>query len=165
MVVRAMHRKIQAELDIVGEKNGEEMNDDAEARLWKERTKLAKHYSAVGKTGYKKQVVNHLETLLLDDGFASRLDETEGKLVFRNGILDLRTEEFREGFLSDDMISTTLAHEYQKDSFEVDKMRELRGYLEQILNNNEEHLEYYLCCLGHAFTGSSSKVKGLYIVV
>ena len=58
---------------------------------------MAKHYSAVGKTGYTKQVVNHLETLLRDEVFASRLDETEGKLVFRNGILDLRTEEFREG--------------------------------------------------------------------
>ena len=51
---------------------------------------------------------------------------------------------FREGFLSDDMISTTLAHEYQKDSFNDDNMRELRGYLKQILNNNDEHLEYYV---------------------
>ena len=165
MVVRAMQRKIQAELDIVGEKIGEETNDDAEARLWKERTELARHYNAVGKTSYTKQVVNHLETLLLDEVFASKLDDTEGTLVFRNGILDLRTEEFRDGFLSDDMISTTLAHEYQKESFDVDKMRELRGYLKQILNNNEEHLEYYLCCLGHAFTGSSSKVKGLYFII
>ena len=84
MVVRAMYRKIQAELDIVGEKNGEETNDNAEARLLKER-ELAKHYSAVGKTGYTKQVVNHLETLLLDEGFASRLDETEGSWCSATG--------------------------------------------------------------------------------
>ena len=55
VVVRAMQRRIQAEMDIVREENGEETNDDAEARLWKERAELAKHYSAVGKTGYTKR--------------------------------------------------------------------------------------------------------------
>ena len=47
VVVRTMQRKIQAEMDIVWEKNGDETNDDAKGRLWKEHTALAKHYNAV----------------------------------------------------------------------------------------------------------------------
>ena len=109
--------------------------------------------------------MRYLKNILVDEWFGKKLDKTEGKLVFKNGILDLETEQFQLGFKSEDYISLTLNYDYGRNDFDEEKMGILRGHLKKILNNDEEHLEYYLCCIGHAFTGASNKVKGLYLLM
>lgn len=124
-----------------------------------------KHYrEAVGKPSYLGQTIRYLRTLLLDNEFEKKLDNTSGLVIFADGIFDLKTGEFRAGIRKDDYVSFTLSINYPPD-FDNRKMANLRTNLKKILNWNDEHLEYYLGVLGYAFTGDAHLEKSIYYIV
>ena len=147
-------------------------HDDYRNAIGEEAKKAAKsiinelenHYKNVGKSSYISQTIKYLRTLLLDNEFEKKLDNTAGLVVFADGIFDLKTGEFRMGIRKDDYVSFTLSVNYPPDFADI-KMADLRNILKKILNWNDEHLEYYLGVLGYAFTGSSHLEKSIYYIV
>jgi phage/plasmid-associated DNA primase len=120
----------------------------------------------VGKSAYVSQVAKYLQPSLLDHKFPKKLDNTRGLFIFADGILNLRTQLFQEGFKSEDYITTTISHKYHEIKYiDKTKMDQLRLNLKQILNNNNTHLEYYLGVVGHAMTGDSHLEKSIYYIV
>ena len=75
--------------------------------------------------------------LLKDDQFVNTLDSNEGFLVFRNGMIDLSTLEFREGIRSSDFITATIPFDYEVP--DQDGVEFVRNVIFKICNANESH--------------------------
>lgn len=92
--------------------------------------------------------------------FFNLIDNGLYKIVFKNGIFDLTTMEFKNRIKQEDYVSKTIHFDYEKPTDE--ELSYVRNILKQICNWNEEHLDYYLSILGYAFTGNSSKEQNFY---
>jgi hypothetical protein len=108
-------------------------------------------------------ILKFLKDYLSDNEFYSKLDVNRYKVAYKNGMLDLKTLEFREGLIASDMITQTIPYNYERgDKKNIDK---IRLELLKICNNNETHLEYYLSALGYAMTGDSMKLQEFYYII
>jgi hypothetical protein len=108
-------------------------------------------------------IIKFLKDYLNDNDFYSKLDINKYKIAYKNGILDLKTHEFREGLLASDYLTQTIPYNYERaDKATIDK---IRFELLKICNNNKTHLEYYLSALGYAMTGDSMKLQEFYYII
>lgn len=116
------------------------------------------------KTGFKANIIQFLKTLLSNNEFYKKLDVNSGKLAFMNGIMDLKTRVFTQGIKPDDFITNTIPYEYK--GFDESKLNYLKNdVLKKILNNDDEHLEYFLSIIGYTFIGQPNLEKSLYFGV
>ena len=129
-----------------------------------EKSKLyLKSYKTISSSGYLNVLTKFLRTPLADNTFEMKLDNNFGKLAFQNGIMDLETKEFRIGIQADDFITNTIPYDY-KPACNI-KKEYVKEKLLEILNNNKEHLEYFLSLIGFSFIGSPHLEKSLYFCV
>lgn len=122
-----------------------------------------KQFIKVDHSGYTNQIGNHLCTILNDSTFASRLDSKKYVLVFKNGILDLKTGKFREGLFYDDMVSKCIPFDYSISS--IDDINTISNIFFKICNANIEHSRYYSSVLGYALTGDAEMEKAIWFLV
>ena len=106
---------------------------------------------------YKSIEVFLRSYLYADDKWLERLDNNPYFIAYQNGILDLKTLEFREGLLSTDYLTHTLPFKRAKAT-EEDKQW-VNEEIKKICNYNDRHRERYLGQLGYAFCGDASKVQ------
>lgn len=131
-------------------------DDDAMYKeLANKKKQYANHYSNVCKSGFNNMVVKYLKSYLTDNDFCDKLDDGFYKMVFRNGIMDLRTMIFKSGITQNDFITKTIPFDFEKPTDE--DVAFVRENIKKICNYNEGHLNYYLSTLGYAFTGDSSR--------
>jgi phage/plasmid-associated DNA primase len=132
-------------------------------KLLKTSEEYLKCYKAISSASYLSVVVKFLKTHLRDDTFDNKLNMNAGFLAFKNGIINLQTGEFRYGIVSEDFISATIPHDYKPA--DATKKAYLKSILLQILNNNKQHLEYFLSLIGFTFIGTPHLEKSLYFCV
>jgi len=138
--------------------------EGAEKEVYIEKSKeYLKAYKSISSSGFLNVLTKYLRTLLTVNDFADKLDANTGKLAFKNGIMDLETLQFREGILSSDFITQTIPYDYTKA--DPSKIISLKSNLKKILNNNDEHLEYFLSIIGFCFIGIPHKEKSIYFCV
>ena len=119
-----------------------------------------KAYKDISCSSYLTVLCKYLKPQLTDDTFATKLDNNKGKLAFKNGILDLETKQFREGILWSDFITDTIQYDYIPSKTDF-----IKTVLLKILNNNQEHLEYYLSLIGYSFIGDPDLEKSIYFMI
>lgn len=112
-------------------------------------------YAKASEKSHLSMIKDFLTTYICDDNFIGNLDNNLYQLVFQNGILDLKTMQFRRGLLKEDYLTKCIPYDYVKP-LESDVLR-VRSELLKICNNNESHLEYYLSLIGYSLTGDSSR--------
>ena len=122
-----------------------------------------KLYRYIGGTAYLSVITRNLKVFLNDNTFSDKLDATTGILAFKNGIVDLKTGQFRKGILSNDFISDTIPHDYSAANSTGKEF--VKSVLLKILNNNHEHLEYFLSIIGYTFIGESHREKSIYFCI
>jgi phage/plasmid-associated DNA primase len=122
--------------------------------------KWMRFYTDINKPCHLSVLIKCLRPLLTDNNFVNQLDTNVGKLVFQNGIMDLKTGVFQCGFKSTDYITKTIPYDYVKTDYSF-----LKSVLLKILNNNEEHLEYFLRIIGYALTGDAELEKSIYFMI
>jgi phage/plasmid-associated DNA primase len=129
-----------------------------------EKSKIyLKSYKSVSGSSFLNVLTKYLKTLLADDKFVDKLDANKGQLAFQNGIMDLETKVFRQGIFSSDFITQTIPYDYVKG--DATKKEFIKSVLLKILNNNVEHLEYFLSIIGYTFIGSPNLEKSIYFCV
>jgi hypothetical protein len=101
------------------------------------------------------EIKNFLTTYINDDTFINRLDENKYELAFQNGILNLKTLEFKNGLSKEDYLTKCIPSNYDKPSNE--DVEKVKNELLKICNNNIQHLEYYLSFLGYSLTGDADR--------
>lgn len=120
-------------------------------------------YKKISTSSFLNVLTKYLKTLLADDKFADKLDANKGILAFKNGIVDLETRQFRAGIQSDDYITQTIPYDY--NPADQDKKEFIKRALLKILNNNQEHLDYFLSIIGYSFIGAPNLEKSIYFCV
>lgn len=139
----------------------ERTDDETKKKAFEDDIKKYKaHYRDVGKGAFTAQMINILETELFDSAFESTLDLQPYKMAYKNGILDLKTLEFREGLYSTDLLTQTIPYNYEKAK--VEDIAFVRKELLKICNMNPEHLEFYLSSVAYALTGDASKIQAFW---
>lgn len=129
-----------------------------------EKSKLyLKSYKTISSSGFLNVLTRFLKTLLTDNTFEEKLDNNPNKLAFQNGIMNLETKEFRYGIYAEDYITDTIRYDYTPANLE--KKQFVKDVLLKILNNNKEHLEYFLSLIGFSFIGTPHLAKSLYFCV
>lgn len=118
--------------------------------------KVNKVYRSIDTASFRAGMECHCKCgdVINDPDFENKLDKTEGKIVFKNGILDLKTGEFRKGFKYDDFLSFTLDFNY-KDNINENDLNEMREIFLKICNNDFNDLKNFLKVIGYALTGAA----------
>ena len=164
MITNAIQRKIdEARESLLAVKNRPSTTDEQRAEFDKKEKKYMGHYKDITNSGYNNQLIKFLTDYLYDAEFTSYLDNSLYKLAFQNGILDLKTLEFRYGIRQEDYLTKCIPHSYVEP--EQEKVDWVRNKLKQICNWNENHLEYYLSMLGYALTGDSTKEQNFWYLL
>lgn len=121
------------------------------------------YYKIINGSSYSSSLIRNLKDLLRDNHFDEKLDKNPGKLAFLNGVMDLETKTFRNGLRWDDYLTDTIQYPYEKA--DIEKTNFVRSVLKKILNNNEEHLEYFLSVIGYSFIGKPDLEKSMYFMI
>lgn len=122
-----------------------------------------KCFKTLDKLSFMSSLIKDLEVLLLDDTFIDKLDKQPYKLVFKNGIYDIKTKTFRE-IEKHDYISKTMKINYS-NNINKENREWILGQLLKICNMNQKHLEYYLSILGFCLLGVPEKQQEIYCLV
>ena len=131
-----------------------------------EKSKIyLKSYKSISANGFLNVLTKFLKTLLADNTFEKKLDNNAGKLVFKNGIMDLQTHEFTVGIQASDFVTDTIPYAYEPTNICKQKKQFVKDVLLKILNNNVDHLEYFLGLIGFTFIGNPHLEKSIYFCV
>ncbi len=122
-----------------------------------------KCFTKLDKLSYMTSLIKDLEVLLLDNTFTEKLDKQPYKLVFKNGIYDIKTKSFRE-IQKHDYISKTMKIDYS-NNINKENRKWILEQLLKICNMNQKHLEYYLSILGFCLLGVPEKQQEIYCLV
>jgi len=162
---KEIHENIDAQLSAQkrNDKEGEEKEKKKGDQLLKKHKEFLKQLNNIGSPGYSSKLKDGMAKYLREDHMDRKMDKMVGRFVFADGILDLRSNIFTEGFRLCDYVSEfSIDREFKSLRPCKIKSSLLRKKLKQIFNNNEEHLEYNLHAIGHSMTGDASKVKAIY---
>ena len=122
-----------------------------------------KAYTDISKSGFLSVLTKYCKSLLVDNTFGDKLDNNKGKLAFKNGIMNLETLEFKAGIDWSDYLTETIPYPYTTAVCRQDS--NVKKVLKKILNNNDEHLEYFLSVIGYSFIGRPELEKSLYFMI
>jgi phage/plasmid-associated DNA primase len=103
--------------------------------------------------------------LLFEHEFYERSDSQKYVIAYKDGILDLKTGEFRKGILPEDYLTKTLSFDYVGCKDDDEDVQFVRNELIKICNNNKGHFDYYCSTIGVALTGDASHAQELYLVL
>jgi len=133
-------------------------------KLHKIRMEYMKHYEKINSPSFISLCKSYLKVHLCDNDFEDKLNINPNQLAFQNGIVDLKTGELRPGGIQwDDYLTDTIRYDYEPA--DPVKIKQLKGYLKQIMNNDDSHLEYFLQILGFSFLGTPHLEKSLYFMI
>lgn len=132
-------------------------------KLIKIQEAYMKQYKTINGSGYASQIVKSLKGQLVDNKFEDKLNCNQYQLAFKNGMMDLKTSVFRYGLQWDDYLTQTIPFDWTPA--DKDKKQFLKNVLKKILNNNDEHLEYFLSVLGFTFLGMPHLEKSMYFMI
>lgn len=115
-------------------------------------------------SGYITSFKNYIHTMLEDNEFYLKLDSSKFKWFFENGMLDLKTNEFREGIFYSDYVTKVLPYDYKPD-IDIEKLDYVKQQFKKVCNNNQEHLDYYLSTIAYSLCNAPDEVKAFWIFV
>jgi phage/plasmid-associated DNA primase len=157
MVISHIQRDIDETREYILYKKNRTENDEEKNILAKLEKLFIAYHKEVSNSSYISQTLKCLATYLFDADFDKILDNHTTCIAFQNGILDLKTLQFRNGILQSDFITKTIPYNYVKKNDDDHDVIAVKTALKKICNWNDLHLDYYLSCIGYALTGLSSK--------
>jgi len=158
-IASVIHRKIDEALSCL-EIRIENADGELYKKLVESRTTYNSYYNKCGKGSYISQIIKYLKTHLCDDRFGEKINNGFYKMVFQNGIMDLRTLVFQKGINQTDYMTTTILFDYEEPT--KDQIQYVKDNLKKICNYNDSHLEYYLSTIGYALTSDSEKEQNFW---
>lgn len=142
------------------------ITQDDKNKLTEEHHKKCKkykdYYRYISSSSMSSQIIKLLKSYLSNNNFTQSLDSIPYSVAFKNGILDLKTLNFRYGISSTDFLTNTIPFDY-----EIPNEKDKTYITEQLLktcNNNPIHLNYFLSVLGYSMTGDSSIKQEFYFL-
>ena len=143
-----IHKHIDYSIEITLNKKKKVDFDDIEEhkKISVELEKYSKQYNDVDKSGFYSMITKHLKTILFDEEFYLKLDNNPYKIVFQDGIYDMRENKFYKGYSDYDYITKTIPFDYTIPSKEHIEL--VKNIIFKICNCNQSHMDYYLSVMG-----------------
>jgi len=157
--VATIANQLQKIIDLSRETLMAKMNDTDDEDEKKRMEKMVGAYShhrllCQGST-FTGHIAKMFKEYLFDERFEDKINQTQYKMVYQDGIYDMRTKSFRKGIFPYEYITKTLPFDYEKGDEEV--KRQILKSIKRICNNKQNQLEYYLSTFGYALTGDASR--------
>jgi phage/plasmid-associated DNA primase len=115
-------------------------------------------------TDNKFSSIENQLVLLLQNSFAFELDVETDVMNFHNGIINLRTGEFRDRDPAIDKYSKCLPYDYKpRDMIDESIVDEIKEVFLRICNNDPAYYEYIMTWIGYCMTGDVGAEK--YMVI
>lgn len=112
----------------------------------------------VDTAGFHKQLKEYLCVQFKDNDFENKLYSHVGKLVFRNGILDMADGDFVKQITPEDYVMRDYMIDWDYNpTFNLENCKFLKEKLLQIHNNSQQQLDYVLMCYAYALSGCREK--------
>ena len=93
-------------------------------------------------------------TELVDNNLRDLLDTTAYQMAFKNGILNLKTKEFKPFFEQSDYVRTTIDCDWEGwDKDDTEDRAFIKETIKRITNYKEEHYDYLMSVLGYSLCG------------
>lgn len=162
MVISHIQKEIDETRECILYKKNNTDDEEEKNSLTKLEKIFISFHREVSKGAYISQTLKCLADYLLDTDFEKILDIQTGFIAFKNGILDLKTLNFRQGLLQSDFITKTIPFDYISKNDDDDDVIAVRTALKKICNWNDSHLDYYLSCIGYALTGLSNREQNFW---
>ena len=138
-----------------------------------QRANFMKMYTKLKTTTFKNNVMRECRELFFDAQFAKKVDANKELIAFNNGVLDLKSFEFRNG-LPEDYISfsTEIDYDTERHYYDYPEWPAIEQFIAQVLPDPEVRL-YFMrhlstCLIGgnkaqkfHILTGSGSNGKSM----
>ena len=112
-----------------------------------------REYDSKGKLSL---VENYLQGILKEENFHQKLDCSPYKIVFKNGIFDLQTREFKEFISPDDFVSKTLPYDYNLDLINQSTCDKIAEDLDKLFTSVHEK-DYVLTFIAYCLMGIPEK--------
>jgi len=158
-IIREFHTYLDAVKEGI-DKQIAQSEGEAKEKLLNVLKEWLKTYTLISKPGYLSVLTKNLRAQLADDSFENKLDNNPGKLAFKNGIVDLETKHFEKGIHWNDFITQTIPYDYIPADTSY-----IKSVLKPTLNNNDDHLDYYLSVVGYSLIGLPQLEKSAYFII
>jgi hypothetical protein len=112
-----------------------------------------REYDSKGKLSL---VENYLQGILKEENFHHKLDSSPYKIVFKNGIFDLQTREFKEFISQDDFVSKTLPYDYNLDLINQSTCDKIAEDIDKLFTSDHEK-DYVLTFIAYCLMGIPEK--------
>ena len=108
-------------------------------------------------------LINCLKKSLCDDEFYKKIETPQDHIAFKNGLYNLKTKAFQQGFKAENYIAKTLAYDFDP-AFKSNTIikKEIEESLIKLLSNSKEDYNYMMRVLGYALTGRASEQQQFY---
>jgi len=133
-----------------------------ERKEWYKKV-LAKIKEAIWHSGMSARigsVLTFLSSYICDNDFRKKLDINLYRIPYKNGMLCLKTLDFRLGILSSDYITKTIKFDYALPTEE--HLNIVKHELKKIFNWNDKHLDYGMSFYGYTMTGDARKEQNMW---
>ena len=163
IIVQMIHKHIDYSIQVKIAERTKTEDTEQQKRITDDIQKYSLMYGRVDGAGFYSMITKHLKTILYDSEFYYKLDNNPYKIAFLDGIYDMKTNTFREGYNEYDYITKTIPFEYTEPTQEQTKF--VSDVIFKICNCNQSHFNYYLGVLGQALLGDAELEKALYFCV
>ena len=146
-------------------KKAQEIDDEDLISCYKKKIEIHnKNYLTIDHSGWINRFKENLAEFVKDDTFESKLDNNPYEIVFKNGIYDIRTKEFKNKIYPSNFLSKTLEFDYNENINE-ENIDYIHNEITKICNMNKECKDYYLSILAYALCGDPSKYEDIYCLI
>ena len=139
--------------DVINEWQHYEQTDDRHEFLKKKASSISQLLIKLKKTNDKNNIMREAKELFYDGNFSVNMDANKYLLCFKNGVVDFRTNTFRDGYPQDYITKTTgIAYQAYDDSNSEmkeigDKITEFMKKLFPIEDQNKYMWDHLASCL------------------
>jgi P4 family phage/plasmid primase-like protien len=162
----SIRRKISEELFDVYSQRFESLTDElAETESEEQHEKLMKKIKALTdiqaklkSTSFKENIMKESKDLFHDSEFYKRLDENIYLVGFNNGVLDLRTMEFRDGRPDDYITKSTGINYIPEEEMEQTIVEEIYDFFYE-LYGTQEIVDYMITMFASSLLGMNKEEK------
>lgn len=128
-----------------------------EAMLQARRKQVDKLMSSMKSAPFKNNVMKEAMEVFYDPKFKEKLDQNPYLICFKNGVYDLKTNQFRDG-QQDDYCSKNIPIEYKEFTDSDNEIQDVNEFLQKIFPDSSIRT-YFMDTYSDIFVGGNSQKK------
>jgi P4 family phage/plasmid primase-like protien len=136
---------------------GSVQDEAEEASIKTRRKQVDRLISSMKSAPFKNNVMKEAQEVFYDPEFADKLNQNPHLICFKNGVYDLKLNQFRDG-QQDDYVSKNIPIEYTEYSDADNEVQDVKEFLQKIFPDSSIR-SYFMDTYSDIFVGGNSQKK------